>query len=130
MTLRCSDKTTVTTDFPFQTSGIQILPLLYISLIENAFKHGISNKEQSFINISLKQSQNKLIFEAENSNFPKKQENRSGHGIGIGNLKRRLELAYPDKHTFTYGLNSDGNYLAKLEVEIESWKIKSGRLRC
>lgn len=119
MTLRCSDKTTVTTDFPTQTAGIQILPLLYISLIENAFKHGISNKEESFVKISLKQFQGKLLFEVENSNFPKKLENRSGHGIGIGNLKRRLQLAYPDKHSFTYGLNGDGNYLAKLEVSVE-----------
>ena len=120
MKLRCSDKTTVTTDFPTQTAGIQILPLLYISLIENAFKHGISNKEESFVKISLKQFQGKLLFEVENSNFPKKQENRSGHGIGIGNLKRRLQLAYPDKHSFTYGLNGDGNYLAKLEVSVEN----------
>ncbi len=118
MKLRCSDKTTVINDFPLQTTGIQILPLLYISLIENAFKHGISNKEASFVKISLKQFQGKLLFEAENSNFPKKQENRSGHGIGIGNLKRRLQLAYPDKHSFTYGLNGDGNYCARLEVEI------------
>ncbi|MBO4772363.1 MAG: hypothetical protein J5595_07470 [Bacteroidales bacterium] len=120
MKLRCSDKTTVTTDFPTQTAGIQILPLLYISLIENAFKHGISNKEESFVKISLKQFQGKLLFEVENSNFPKKQENRSGHGIGIGNLKRRLQLAYPDKHSFSYGLNGDGNYLAKLEVSVEN----------
>ena len=118
MALRCSDKTTVTTDFPVQTNDAKILPLLYISLIENAFKHGISNKEESFVRISLKQFQGKLVFEAENSNFPKKQENRSGHGIGIGNLKRRLELAYPDKHSFTYGLNGDGNYCTRLEVEI------------
>jgi sensor histidine kinase YesM len=121
MKLRCSDKTTVTTVFPSHTAGIQILPLLYISLIENAFKHGVSNKEESFIKISLHQDQNKLVFDVENSNFPKKQENRSGHGIGIGNLKRRLELAYHDKHSFTYGLNNAGNYYARLEVEIESF---------
>jgi hypothetical protein len=120
MKLRCSSKTTISTDFPAHTTGIQILPLLYISLIENAFKHGVSNKEESFIKISLHQDQNKLVFDVENSNFPKKQENRSGHGIGIGNLKRRLELAYHDKHSFSYGLNKEGNYYARLEVEIES----------
>ncbi|MBQ1698494.1 MAG: histidine kinase [Bacteroidales bacterium] len=120
MKLRCSDKTTVVTDFPTLTAEIQVLPLLYISLIENAFKHGISNKEESFIKIALKIENNKLIFEVENSNFPKKQENRSGHGIGIGNLKRRLELAYPDKYKFTYGLNKDGNYQARLTVDIEN----------
>lgn len=117
MKLRCSDKTTVITDFPKQTAEIKILPLLYISLIENAFKHGISNKEESYIKISLSQSQGKLLFVVENSNFPKKQENRSGHGIGIGNLIRRLQLAYPDKHFFKYGLNKDGNYVATLEVD-------------
>ncbi len=120
MKLRCSDKTTVTTYFPSLTNNVQILPLLYISLIENAFKHGVSNKEASFINITLKNNGDRLIFDVENSNYPKKQENRSGHGIGIGNLRRRLELAYPDKYNFTYGLNNNGNYQARLEVKVES----------
>ena len=118
MKLRCSEKTSVITDFPTHDTGIKILPLLYISLIENAFKHGISNKEESFIKITLKKSNNQLIFDVENSNFPKKQENRSGHGIGIGNLKRRLELAYPDKYKFSYGLTKDGNYQARLAVDV------------
>lgn len=120
MKLRCSDKTTVTTDFPTITNNVQILPLLYISLIENAFKHGVSNKEASFINITLKNDGDRLIFDVENSNYPKKQGNRSGHGIGIGNLQRRLQLAYPDKYNFTYGLNDNGNYNARLEVKIDN----------
>ena len=108
MKLRCSDKTEVKVEFPHIVSEVKILPLLYISLIENAFKHGVSNKEKSFINISLKISDGgALEFDVKNSNFPKKQENRSGSGIGLENLKRRLELAYQDKYEFSAGLDGE-----------------------
>jgi sensor histidine kinase YesM len=117
MKLRCSDKTTVKIDFPKTASSIKILPLLYISLIENAFKHGVSNKLESFIEISLKINDKKLIFSSINSNFAKTAQNRSGHGIGLENLKRRLDLAYKDKYLFKYGVDSNGNFETRLEVD-------------
>jgi len=116
MKLRCSEKTTVTVDFDCKTSGVKILPLLYVSLIENAFKHGISNKEESFIKVSLKNSAENLDFTVENSNFPK-NENRSGSGIGLENLKRRLELAYDGNYKFSSGV-TDGIYISKLIIKL------------
>ncbi len=116
MKLRCSEKTTVTVDFDCKTSGVKILPLLYVSLIENAFKHGISNNEESCIKVSLKNSAENLHFTVENSNFPK-NENRSGSGIGLENLKRRLELAYDGNYKFSSGV-TDGIYISKLIIKL------------
>ena len=78
-----------------------IAPLLFIPLIENAFKHGVSSTQESFINIKLElQENNRLNCLVENSNYPKKDNDRSGSGIGLTNLKRRLELLYPGKYIF------------------------------
>jgi len=119
MKMRCSEKTKVTVDFPNNIRSEKILPLLYISLIENAFKHGVSNTKDSFVDISLKKNANTLVFCVKNSNFPKKQENRSGSGIGLENLKRRLELAYFGNYTFTYSLISADVFQAQLVLNIE-----------
>lgn len=115
MKLRCSNKTTVNVDFQDIKTDLKILPLLYVSLIENAFKHGVSNKTESFIDILLKQDDKKLIFVSKNSNFPKSTENRSGHGIGLENLKRRLELAYNNSYSFNYGVEGEV-FVSKLEI--------------
>ena len=75
----------------------KIAPMLLLPLIENAFKHGIdSTIEDSYINASLIGSYDKLIFTCENSfkELPKKEVG----GIGIENIRKRLELLYPGNH--------------------------------
>ncbi|MCE2616605.1 MAG: sensor histidine kinase [Phocaeicola sp.] len=100
MKLRCGSNTTVTTDFDIRNGSIKIAPLLFISLIENAFKHGVSNSKPSVIRMEMHTDGNQLFFLCENSNYPKDDKNRSGSGIGLDNLKRRLELLYKGKYTF------------------------------
>ena len=76
-----------------------VAPLLFITLIENAFKHGISPTQPSFINIDIHQNNDKqLNCTIINSYFPKNKSDQSGSGIGLENLRRRLELLYPHKH--------------------------------
>ena len=90
-------------------SSIMIAPLIYISLIENAFKHGISGSKKSFIDIQLKEKPNGVIeFVCKNSSFPKNEEDRSGSGIGLSQVKKRLELLYPEHHTWTQSIEEDG----------------------
>ncbi len=101
MSLRCNDKTRITTTFEVCDPNAPIIPLLLISFIENAFKHGISSNRPSFINISLHEEDNKMTFICENSNFPKDENNHSGKGIGLSNIQRRLELLYPERYSFT-----------------------------
>jgi len=76
-----------------------VAPLLFITLIENAFKHGISSSQSSFIDINIYQSTDKqLSCIIKNSYFPKDDSDQSGSGIGLENLRRRLEILYPHKH--------------------------------
>ena len=117
MKLRCTDRTTVDVDFDVEDPNIKILPLLYISLIENAFKHGVSNNSDSFVNISFKKEDNRLVFRVRNSNFPKTDGKRSGSGIGIENLKRRLQLAYPKRHNYISELRGN-EFFSELSIDI------------
>jgi sensor histidine kinase YesM len=78
-----------------------IAPLMFIALLENAFKHGISPTQQSFIDIYIYQNKEKqLNCTIKNSYFPKDQTDQSGSGIGMENLRRRLEILYPNKYVF------------------------------
>lgn len=80
--------------------GYQIAPLLFITLIENAFKHGTSATEPSFVKIVMREPSPGVIeCRIENSCFPKNENDKSGSGIGLKNLSRQLELLYPGKHT-------------------------------
>ena len=76
-----------------------VAPLLFITLIENAFKHGISPTKPSFIDIDIHQNkEGQLYCTIRNSYFPKDETDKSGSGIGLDNLRRRLEILYPHKH--------------------------------
>ena len=88
---------------PGTSSDRQIAPLLFIPLIENAFKHGISDSAESFIRIRLSEDDEYVTCLVENSCYPKDETDRSGSGIGITNLKRRLDLLYPGAYSFEYG---------------------------
>lgn len=98
-------------------SNIKIAPLLFIILLENAFKHGIESlRENAFVHAELETEENKITFLVENNFDPKEVAKQKG--IGLENLKRRLELLYPEKHQLT--LKQDQNvYTAKLEVETQ-----------
>lgn len=77
-----------------------VAPLLFIILLENAFKHGIETlAEDAYIHISLTENNDKLKFEIEN-NFDSENE-YAPKGIGLDNLKHRLNLIYPKKHRLT-----------------------------
>ena len=75
-----------------------VAPMIFISLVENAFKHGISATQDSFIGIDIKADDNKIECHIRNSNFPKPKNDHSGHGIGLTQVGKRLELIYKDKY--------------------------------
>ncbi len=73
-----------------------IPPLILITLVENAFKHGVEKLEtDAFVNINLLESEHEIVFEVINNYDSSK---KSSDGIGLANLRRRLELQYPNKH--------------------------------
>ncbi len=97
----------------------QVAPMLYITLIENAFKHGISPTQKSFIHITFNIVEgNKLTCSVSNTFFPKTENDLAGSGIGLENLKRRLEIIYPDNHEFHSG-ELDGIYYSKLVLPLK-----------
>jgi LytS/YehU family sensor histidine kinase len=119
MKIRTNDKVTISYDFPAQDSAseIRIAPLLFISLIENAFKHGVSLQNKSNIYFKLSAKDSKLEFISVNTNFPKADNDKSGSGIGLENLTKRLDLLYPERYSFTQSVN-DGLYHAQLEIDL------------
>ncbi|MHA7944212.1 sensor histidine kinase [Formosa sp. 3Alg 14/1] len=116
MKLRISDKTQVISQFPSEVTSIKIAPLLFISLIENAFKHGVSANKDSDIKINMSTEGRTVQFKIENANFPKQTDDKSGSGIGLQNLKKRLDLLYPNKYMFKTEI-VEGRFLVHLQIE-------------
>ena len=107
MKLRFSDKTQVHYSFPDDKNNISVAPLLFISLIENAFKHGISATQNSTISFTMNITETSIQFISENRNFAKDEKDKSGSGIGIQNLEKRLQLLYPGRYSFTTAVEGD-----------------------
>lgn len=105
-------------DLP-QNNNMQIAPLIFISLIENAFKHGISPMHPCFIHIRIfSERPDSLTCLIENSNYPKQSDSISGSGIGLEQVQKRLDLIYPDRYEWTRGTNADQSvYTSKLTLQ-------------
>lgn len=121
MRIRLSSRVTLKANIPEGDPGVSIIPLLFISLIENAFKHGISASKPSFIRIDFEQSDTEIRFFIENSYFPKTESDKGGSRIGLINIQKRLELGYPGEHCFTYGRVGD---IFQSELIIKKLKSK------
>jgi len=118
MELRQPDNTR--TDFIFPetlNTPYSIAPLLFIPIIENAYKHGISATQESHIFFKMSIQGKLLTFTSENTNFPKSNTDKSGSGIGLDNLRKRLELLYPDKFELKNGVK-DNIYWITLQIEL------------
>ncbi len=101
MSIRLPLKMSVKTDFVAPDgSATMIAPLIFISLIENAFKHSVDSSGQGFIDIYFEDNveRGEVTLSIKNSNHAKRDEDKSGHGIGLDQVKRRLELLYPARY--------------------------------
>jgi two-component system, LytTR family, sensor kinase len=100
MKLRLSEKVALSVILPEEFSDLSIPPLLFLPFIENAFKHGISYRKPSFINILMRVDEEKIHFECSNSIGSKGEELfKPGPGIGLENVKKRLGLLFPGRHS-------------------------------
>ena len=118
MKLRLSSKVDLTVSLPEQVSGLRIPPLLFIPFIENAFKHGISYREPSFISINMVVEGTQITFKATNSLGSGNQPKDSQHsGIGLENVKKRLRLLFPQTHKLTIDKGSD---IFTVELKLEA----------
>ena len=104
-----------------QGVGLQIAPLMFISLVENAFKHGVSGSRKSVIDIEIKVMGTIVVCRVENSCFPKDEKDRSGSGIGLANLKRQLSILYNGRYRLSQN-EEDGFYKTLLEIDLQENK--------
>lgn len=118
MQLRVSSNLTLEKSFPVINQPIQIAPLLLITLVENAFKHGIDAVRPSHIKIKLTIEKDVIHLRVINSSFPQ-IEKVTDSGIGLENLKKRLELLYPNRFEL---IQEEGNkiYTAQLILNFKS----------
>ncbi len=94
---------TIVSNISTQHCNQVVAPMLFIPFVENAFKHGISLREKSWINIRLYCTEREIHFEVRNSVHPfqpTEPENEKS-GIGLNNVLERLKLLYPDRHTIS-----------------------------
>lgn len=95
MKIRLTDNVTIDVDMPRVNDDVKLPPLLFIPFVENIFKHGISYRQPSHITIALAVDGNgNITFRSSNTKHAAKSTD-SHHGIGLDNLRRRLDLLYP-----------------------------------
>lgn len=117
MRLRFTESLNIQTDFPLIVPEVKIPPLLLISLLENAFKHGVSYREASFIHICLKIDDGSLIFKCSNSKHRTKKDEH--HGVGLENVKKRLQLLFGNNYTYTINEN-ENEYNVSLNIPLDT----------
>jgi LytS/YehU family sensor histidine kinase len=99
MKLRLDENYDLRVKFPDEYEDFRIPPLLFIPFIENAFKHGVSFREDSFIDIFMAISDNIIIFRSFNSLSGSAAETGlESSGIGLNNVRKRLDLLFPGKY--------------------------------
>lgn len=118
MKLRCNEKTRVSFRTMVPQPDMEIAPLLFISLVENAFKHGVDGSKEAEIDISLMQEDHQITFTCDNTNNPKPAIDRSGSGIGLDNTRRRLELLYPGHYQWEQHVTPENIYHVNITINV------------
>ena len=115
MRMRFTDKVTIRTDLPQESCEGEIPPLLLITFVENAFKHGISYQQDSFIDIRLHVDEEHITFTCRNSKAEKHNEEKGG--VGLSNVRQRLDLLYGDRYAYTVSDTPD-QYAMSLQLPL------------
>ena len=124
MKMRVSEQVRISVAMPDMLPDREIPPLMLITFVENAFKHGVSYRQKSFIDIAISiegqrqhatDASQRLFFCCKNSKIPQ-GEDRHG-GVGLQNIKRRLELLYGEDHTLDISDGSD-TYTVSLSIPL------------
>ncbi|WP_062060992.1 sensor histidine kinase [Aquimarina longa] len=114
--MRYGDRVTSTIDIIGDIDGVKVVPMLFLPFIENAFKHGLDNNDSMNLEISFKRHSNELIFISSN-NYEEKSKSKKPDGIGIKNIKRRLEILYSKKFALEI-VQKNNKYSILLKIPI------------
>ena len=116
MQLRYTDKVRITLRLPDEVPDLQIPPLILITFIENAFKHGVSYQHESFIEIHVGVSDRRLHFSCRNSKAAQGSGmSETKGGIGLANIKQRLKLLFDTNYMLSV---QDGADVFQVELNI------------
>jgi LytS/YehU family sensor histidine kinase len=117
--LRFGEEVLINTSFIEEDKSIMVEPMLLIPIIENAFKHGTSMISAPVIDISIRSEDGVLYLNIKNKFSPNASSSLTNYsGLGLANIKRRLELLYPKKYEF------------KEEIENGEWFIILLKINC
>jgi sensor histidine kinase YesM len=114
--LRLSKNITIPYDVTGPVNGLSIAPLLLITFIENAFKHGISYTAPSEIKIAIAVTGNELSLTVGNAITRSSRE--TAGGVGLINARRRLDVLYPGRHLLDV-VENDHLYIVNLKIELD-----------
>lgn len=104
-------------EFAVPEEPVWIEPLLLVPIIENCFKHAdFSENEAAFARIQLEVDDQRLLFRASNSYNPREQQKDAVGGVGLTNIRHRLDLRYPDRHELT--VQQDGGVFS-LQLQLQ-----------
>lgn len=117
--LRLNEEVPITFEVDGEIATNRIAPLILITFLENAFKHGISNaREGSWITVSLKVVGQRLHYQVANSIVAQGEKTvREASGIGLVSVRRRLELTYPGKYELSI-VEDDERYRVDLKIDL------------
>ena len=105
MRMRYADTVRIDLTLPERADGAEIPPLVLASFVENAFKHGISYEKPSFVRVSVSVEAGRIVFRCVNSRQGAEQVR--SHGIGLSNVRGRLDLLYGDRYTLHIDQNEE-----------------------
>lgn len=115
--LRHGERIKIRIDFPVETKGITVAPMLFLPFLENSFKHGKSQQDVMEIDLKIEMKNEKIEFYLSNTfdmAFAKSATESSG--IGLVNIKKRLQLVYPEAHALEIE-RGGGNFVVRLIID-------------
>ena len=121
--VRYDERLDVQLKFPNNSEGLYIAPLLLLPLVENCFKHGLSNMvEQPWISLRISIDSNCMSMKLVNGKAKGYEMSGTTSGIGLKNVQKRLELLYPQKHLLKI-TDEEDVFIVDLKVELEQRSV-------
>lgn len=117
MSMRYTGNVSICLDVPEVLPDSMLPPLLLVIFVENAFKHGISYRTKSFVEISLQPHGDRLLFSCRNSRPEIKHDENMKGGVGLSNVRRRLDLLFPGNYTLDIKEQED-TYIVHLDIPL------------
>lgn len=116
MRMRFSDEVDIQFDIPEPLPSGNVPPLIYACFVENAFKYGVSYQQPSFVHITFSSEvEGRLQFSCINSLFPKSESCAVSGGLGLRNVRQRLDIMFPNDHSLVIN-ETENTYAVRLDI--------------